>query len=535
MNSAEKQYIVLPKNALTEGSGSRNGVLGLLIAAGYDKVANGFDRRDQIEQGDFIFRGIKGSGALATQLELFRQQPLGMLMGSDVLAEADINALSLGVRSEIQKLVPLDIGECRMRFLVPNESRSQTEADLESRLIFSKYAGLAERTLGAMNVRTLVRQTEGADTRVNEYRTLQPRVGAFEIVGSGDTARQNNLQIVEGFSYPSGESLGLPYLDLNRITTDFSMSNIASASNRSRDMLREMGLALESARTVNRFVTFQFNARASEANAFSDLGMKGPTISPLLTRDGEKWVSVTISVPEGNQNAMRAKLMSRGAKDLLTSSPLSAEPDPDTSSVIRILPFDDMRAGRSDALDDREESRQKTADWLLGLAETVRKRAESGDEQSSTVRALRQGPELCAARYVGEAGELSKAIRTETTKAAIAEAGQCFYWFLVSLQSKGYSFDEVLASLLSDQDQASKDTLCAVLSSVERTTTFVGSGGINAEAVDFSDDTMTFSTALRKKSKDEALSAAARSLQKLLSLLKIADIDLIAVMEAERG
>lgn len=529
MKSLEKQYVVLPKNAL-EGSGPRNSMRGLLLAAGYDKVANGFDRRDQVEQGDFIFRGVKGSDALSTQLELFREQPLGMLIGSDVLAEADIAAMSLGVQSDIQKLVSLNIGECRMRFLVPNESRVESEADLEGRLIFSKYAGLAERSLGALGVRAPVRKTEGADTRVNDWRTKEPRVGAFEIVGSGDTARQNDLQIVENFAYPTGEMLDLQYLDLNRITTDLYASNINNASKRSRDMLREIGLALESARTVNRFVTFQFNVPNAELAKFADLGMKGPSVSPLLTKDGEQWSAVTISVPENRQNAARAELMARGAKDLLTSSPLNAEPNAEMSNVIRLLPFGSGAESREPmATIDRAEE----AGWLVGLSQKLDQRIQSGDQTSSTLKALEKGPDYCAARYVGEAGELSKAIRKETKMNATMEASQCFYWLIVALKSKGYSLDEV-ASLLAD-DETPTDRLKAIIASADAKRLLVGSGGIGNEAVEYADDAMTFSTVLRKGGKDEALKAAGVSLQKLLSLLKIADIDLSAVMEAERG
>ncbi len=534
MNSAEKQYVVIPKNAL-EGSGPRNSVCGLLLAAGYDKVASGFDRRDQIEQGDFIFRGVKGSDALSTQLELFREQPLGILMGSDVLAEADIAAMSLGVQSDIQKLVSLNIGECRMRFLVPNESQVGTENDLTDRLIFSKYSGLAERSLGSLGVRTPVRQTEGADTRVNDWRKQEPRVGAFEIVGSGDTARQNDLQIVESFTYPTGDMLDLPYLDLNRITTDVYASNITSASRRSRDMLREIGLALESARMVNRFVTFQFNVPNAELPKFVDLGMKGPSVSPLLTKDGEPWSAVTISVPENKQNAARTELMARGAKDLLTSSPLNAEPNAETSNVIRLLPFGTGAETSKEPTTaiDQSEKQTEEAGWLVGLSEKLDRRIQSGDQASTTLKALEKGSDFCAARYVGEAGELSKAIRKETKTDTTMEASQCFYWLIVALKSKGYSLDEV-ASLLTD-DETPTDRLKAIIASADTKRLLVGSGGIANEAVDYADDAITFSTVLRKSSKDEALKAAGVSLQKLLSLLKIADIDLSAVMEAERG
>lgn len=533
MNSAEKQYVVLPKNAL-EGSGPRNSVRGLLLAAGYDKVANGFDRRDQIEQGDFIFRGVKGADALSTQLELFSKQPLGILMGSDVLAEADIAAMSLGVQSDIQKLVSLNIGECRMRFLVPNESKVETEADLEGRLIFSKYSGLAERSLAGLGVRTPVRQTEGADTRVNDWRKKEPRVGAFEIVGSGDTARQNDLQIVENVIYPTGEMLALPYLDLNRITTDMYASNIQRASMRSRDMLREIGLALESARTVNRFVTFQFNVPDVELSKFADLGMKGPSVSSLLTKDGEPWSAVTISVPENRQNAARAELMARGAKDLLTSSPLNAEPNAETSTVIRLLPFGTgAKADAEPTAVDQGKKQTEEASWLVGLSDKLDKRIQDGDQTSTTVKALGKGPDFCAARYVGEAGELSKAIRKETKTDATMEASQCFYWLIVALKSKGYSLDEV-ASLLTN-DETPTDRLKAVIASADAKRLLVGSGGIGYEAVDYADDAIAFSTVLRKSGKAEALQAAGVSLQKLLSLLKIADIDLSAVMEAERG
>lgn len=540
MRTPDKQTIIIPKNAVTDGAGPRNGLLGLLERAGYDVlVRKGLDRKDQAEQGDFVFRGVKGSDALAAQLELYDRDSIGILMGSDVIAEADLSAVSVGVRSDIQKLLTLGIGPCRMRFLSPEENIVNGGPDLGDRLIFSKYPRLTEATLRAMGVKAPVRRTEGADTRVNEWRQEQPNVGAFEIVGTGDTARQNKLQIVETFWYPDGRSMEMPYLDLNNVTTDLYATNLARAGGRSRDMLREIGLALESARQQNRFVTFEFNVPTDDTPNFADFGMKGPTISSVMTQAGVgPWSALKISVPVDQVNRVRSELLRRGAQDLLTVDGVDAEPGRDTSEVIRILPFEENGADVTLSSASSELVRREVAGWLTDLNTTVD--TAPGRPESGTARSLAKGDEFCASRFVNEALELSRAIRTETRENAVTEAGQCFYWMLTALKSKGISFSTVLKGviaqrMLKDEDTfTDTDRLAVILQSIDEAETLVGSGGIAGEAVSFADDAVSFSTALRKQAPDAAALAAGLSLQKLITLLRIAGIDLHEVMQDER-
>ncbi len=541
MNSPEKQFVIIPKNIVGDGAGPRNGLIGLLDRAGYDKVGKGFDRRDQVEQGDFVFRGVKGPDALATQLELFRGRPLAILIGSDVLAEADFQAMNLGVRSDIQQLLTLGVGPCRMRFLVPKENPVNESEDLRGRLIFSKYPNVTEATLRAMRIDASVRRTEGADTRVGEYREGNTGVGAFEIVGTGETAEKNRLQVTDGLTYPSGVDLGVPYLDLGSVTTNVYASNIARAGNRSRELLRELGLSLESARTTNRFVTFKFNVPTEQVVRFADLGMKGPTVAPVMTRAGEQpWSALEISIPAESENRMRSELLRRGARDLLSGSSMDAEPSADTSEVIRILPFESEAKGATESILDPEEERSQVAEWMLGLMETITRRAESDDESSGTVRALSQGVTFCAPRFANEAQELSRAIRLEPRENAVDEAGQCLYWLLVSLRARDISFVEFLRSAAShlalDPDSARDMTeqVMQILEVSDRDMPLVGSGGMTGEAVSFADQAVEASSLLRKGGHDAAVAGAALSLKKLLRLLKLAEIDLVDVMRKEQ-
>ncbi|MFA5799751.1 MAG: hypothetical protein WC840_02200 [Candidatus Peribacteraceae bacterium] len=549
MDSRDSQVVLVPKGALTEARECRNSLVDLLVRSGYDRIRNGLDRHDEIMQGDFTFRGIKGADALAVQLERFSGEPVGILMGSDVLAEADFTAAVNGVRSDIGKILSLDIGPCRLVFLAPVERPIRLPADLDNRTIFSKYPQIVTRLLGSLNRRAAMRRSEGADTRVGEWRDRDD-VAAFEIVGSGETARSNGLQIVENeLEYPSGDTLGASYLDLRNVSTDMFVTQFRTISGRSREALRELGLALESARASNQYVSFSFNVPADQVERFLDLGMHGPTVSPVLSRDGRQWSAVGIHVPVENKNHMRAELLRRGAQDLSMSAVLHVEVAPERSEVLAALPFElppSMNTGDT-VSKAGDRSRSDVACWMLDLSATVESRQPDPLSTSSTSKALAQGREFCVARYVGEVAELSKALRTGNRDEIIAEAGQCVYWLLVALRSREMTFGSVIRKAMktavrqddvpdSDFQLLLSKFLVATEHEVQSQTPFPMPGSQAAlAAIDLVDQSTVFSTALRKRETDEAAEEAMGALRRLVRCLKLAGVGLNEVMQAERG
>ncbi len=566
-----KQVVLLPKGAVTEGKDTRNPILDLLVRAGYDKIRGGFadkgNRTDQVTQGDFTFRAVKGAPALAAQFRLFREENVGVLMGSDVVGEADQRVRQYGVRPDIAKLLSLGIGQCTLQLLAPDTQRVFTPEDVDGRLIFTKYPYVARSVLRASGRNATVQTSDGADTRVTEFRDKSPfvKTGALEIVGSGDTARANRLQIVgnDVFPYPSGADMNMPYLDLMNVTTDLYMTNIGRVGSRSREMLQELGLALESARERNSFVTFKFNIPADKAGRFSEFGMKGPTPSQQWERGGIQWVALEISVPTDQENKTQAALMQRGAEDVLMFGPVRGAVAAERSEVLGVLPFLSADQAEPETTEAPDRNRE-VADWLIGLRGTIAerdaKKDEPQDKPSSTIEALKQGLRFCVDRYGVEMAELSKAVRRGSRDEIIAEAGQAVYWLMVALQSRGIPFERVISEMYRPEKDEPLDEIPDLMTApdwptelqtnVRRIRDAVKTGdlfelngmgyllneGVNNASVALVDRSTELNTAFRAKGADvRATAEAADALTGLICLCELAGVDFAEVMDKEMG
>ncbi|HRH93306.1 MAG TPA: hypothetical protein PKV72_02110 [Candidatus Peribacteria bacterium] len=564
-----KQVVLLPKGAVTEGKDPRNPVLDLLTRAGYDKIRSGFDpkarnRTDEVTQGDFLFRAVKGAPALAAQFELFRDETVGILTGSDIVGEADQRARQYGVRADISKLLSLGIGPCTLQLLAPDEQRVFSPEDVDGRLIFTKYPYLGRSVLRASGRNAAIRTSDGADTRVTDYRPNMPgrSIGALEIVGSGETARANRLQIVgnDVFPYPSGADMDMPYLNLLDIRTDLFMTNAGRISQRSRQMLRELGLALESAKETNQYVAFTFNIPADQVSRFADLGMKGPSIMGVATRDGSEWRALQVYAPIARKNAMRAELMRRGAQDLSVGETLQVEVAADKSEVLNVLPFAGDASPEAAEIPDRNG---EVADWLMGLRDTIAERAATMNDPlakpSSTIDALKQGLRFCVDRYGVEMAELSRAVRRGDREEIIVEAGQAVYWLMVSLQSRGLRLEEVINDLYRPEKEESEPDVpdlepgiewrSELEGNVRRLRAAVRNGdmlelngmgylineGVNTASVSLVDRATELNTAFRSSSDLTAIQEAADALSGIVCLCEMAGVSFDEVMDKEMG
>lgn len=513
-NALNPQVVVVQKSSLDPDRRSRNSLIDLFVRAGYDRVLSGFDRKDEIAQDDLLIRGVKGPDALAAQFELYSDRSIGVLVGTDVLAEADLAARQRGVRSEIARILSLEIGRCSLTFLSPEETALKGSEGLESRIIFSKYPRILAAVLRGLKVRASVRQSDGADTRVNEWRGRNA-VAAFEIVESGETARKNALRIMEGeISFPAGEKIGLPYLDLLNISTDLYVTRISRMTARERDALRALGLALESARQTNRYASFRFNIPTGCKSEFRDLGMKGPTYSPVESRDGNPWSAGEILVPLERKNAMRMELLRRGACDLCSGEPLNVEVSADASEVLSALPFIAPETGSGENQGDAAPAAEKlkeTFAFLLPLEQTIAERAVSCDRTSGTWRALEQGTEFCSTKCCEEVLEFLQALSAEGRERVLEEAADLLYRFLVALRSKGVELSAVFDS---DDDAAGS-------ASKERNLPIIRLAGAATR----------FSSAARKQSQEQTAQAAKEMLFAILLELREAGIDATQVAD----
>lgn len=452
----ELATVIVPKSGITEGRG-RNNLAGLLESAGYDKVREGLDRQDTFRQGGICFRGIKDAPTLASQ---FRNssEGMGVIMGLDVLMEADLLARREGIRSDIRRVLYLGIGKCSMYVLAPEEAPVSTPEDLADRTVFTKYPAVFRQFLAAWKQRAKTEYVTGAEIRANENR--EKSVAAFEIVESGGSARDNGLMIAGNLPYPKGSDIGISYAEEPiKISTNLYAANLGWMSEVQRQKIIELGLALESSLRRNAHVSFKFNVPRDIESRFSTFGMQGPTRSDVISVDGTEYSALEICVPQDQMNAIRLELINRGAKDIITTTGLLAEPDPKDSQVLKAMKRSPIMLPREELLPISE------AEFLISLCDVIGDRIRSNDPQSGTVKAFGKGAEFCAAKCSEEVLELSQALLDFNVESAIAEAGDVLYRFLIALRSRSTNIRQIVPSM--PTGKANSEHLAQLLSGIE--------------------------------------------------------------------
>jgi phosphoribosyl-ATP pyrophosphohydrolase len=437
--SSSPLKVFVPKSAVTD-SKSRNSLSGLLATAGYDRLSNvGLDRQDACEQGGIRFVGIKDASTLSEQMRRL-QGSAGVIMGTDVLVEADLMARVRGYRVEIQRVLDLGIGRCDFRILAPDERLVSDALDLEGHTIFTKFPYTAKRMMETLGQRVMIEQVTGAEIRANEARTLP--VAAFEIVQSGQSARENRLVVPPGFPYPTSDQLDISYAEFPKVATDLFSLNVSAITSRARDAFLELGLALESAMSSNEFTVFRFNVPTDRVALFANFGMRGPTVSQVIAKDGASWSALEISVSRASTNAVRRELVALNAKDILTEQGAQAEPDPTTSQVLAAL-NSDMLAETRDFQNPESLSLTSAAELLTSIDQHIALRIQSADPASGTIKALLKGVEFCASKCAEEVLEFTTALVDGNSADAKEEGADLLYRFLVVLHSISMSFQQL--------------------------------------------------------------------------------------------
>ncbi|MBT4937005.1 hypothetical protein HON22_03720 [Candidatus Peregrinibacteria bacterium] len=314
MKTRERSLVVLPKNAFNPKS--KNYLGDTFYAAGYDKVNGDFDSKDQIQQGGFTFRGIKGSDALSTQLELYQQFPMGIVFGEDILAEAFLLSQRQGNNNMLMKILSMNIGPCKLQFLSPKENMLKKVQDIETRTIFTKYPEITKKLISSLGISDfIIKKTNGSDTRIGEYRELDKlNTAALEIVDTGNTARKNGLEIQEGeYFYPD---LGDTKISSQNITTNYYVcAQPEDFSSTYREKFSELGVGLESALKRNRYSSLSFNIPQAIAARFENIGMKGPSSKKVLSSK-EPYQELTILVPSDETNKTMCFIIENGGEDI---------------------------------------------------------------------------------------------------------------------------------------------------------------------------------------------------------------------------
>ncbi len=513
--------VLLPKSAGEQGKG-RNNVTGLLEDAGYDALSRkGFNRQDFVDQDGIRFVGVKDAPTLGEQLRTGAEEGLGVIMGADVLVEAFIDSRKRGVHTRIRLLLDIGVGTCTMKILWPNESPVSAIGDLEGRTIYTKYPQTLRTILLAQGVRADVEYVTGSEIRANENRGRKP-VGAMEIVESGGSARENGLEIGDDALMPSPVALGVPFTRFPRVSTDLFGVNVHRMPSRRQDALKELGLALESSLRRNVHASIRFNVPSGDVALFREFGMRGPTVSRVVTRDGSDWSAVEICVPKSHLNRVRRELMELGASDLIVQQNLQAEPDAETSQV--------MRALRQDAAEDSQVWASRASAFLLGLDGRLAVRAASGDNSSSTIRALRAGVEACASKCGEEVAELAVALGENDAVHAREEAADVLYRFLVALRSRNVALS----------DLAPQDAQAERLPDAERLAAFLRANGTEPASTEpllgLIKRWALASTAIRKSAESaDVIARAGQFLKELCFTLRDHGLkveDVIEVLEA---
>ncbi len=364
-NYREQLTVLLPKSAIAKPD-SRNALSHLLAQANLGDVVSAFetgkdDRRDQWISNGFNFELIKDAKTLATMLDLYNRNklPLAFIIGADVLAEAqastEADLRQNGTNNatlDIQRICRLDIGACTMKFLA--KDRISESSQLSNRLIYTKYPALTRYLLSKLNIaNSRAVETSGSEQRVRTFIDLEEQmnpgsnpssqVAGFEVVGknSGATARANGLVPASDLSLPTGEELGMSYLDFNDVTTDLCSLNCSQLTDTTRDKLRALGINLETARRNNQYVVLTFNVPDRLKSDFTHMGVDGPTCSPLIVPEGNESMSAlqvfAPDVPSIIFN-LTDEIQKLGGEYMGKSLPIPVAPRSSDLETLRILP-----------------------------------------------------------------------------------------------------------------------------------------------------------------------------------------------------
>jgi len=211
------------------------------------------------------------------------------IVGDNVVLETD---------SDIEKVMPLGFGRCRMSIAVPKYLEYKDITSLESKRIATSYDHILQKYLDKNKVKADIHKISGS---VEIAPGINMSEAIFDIVSTGSTLISNGLKEVETI-----------------LTSEASIYCNKSIDKEKKDMIDKLCFRIRSVNTAKDYKYILLNVPNNKLDMVCEIlpGMKSPTIMPL----GEKgWSSVHSVIKENIFWDVIEQLKDAGAESLLVT------------------------------------------------------------------------------------------------------------------------------------------------------------------------------------------------------------------------
>jgi ATP phosphoribosyltransferase len=204
----------------------------------------------------------------------------------------------LETESDIEKVMPLGFGKCRMSIAVPKSMEYINISSLEGKRIATSYDKIIQKYLDEKGVKADIHKISGS---VEIAPGIDMAEAIFDIVSTGSTLISNGLKEVETI-----------------IRSEASIYCNKSLSEEKRDLINKLIFRIRSVNTAKDYKYILLNVPNEKLEMVCDIlpGMKSPTIMPL---GEEGWSSIHSVIKEDIFWDVIEQLKDAGAESLLVT------------------------------------------------------------------------------------------------------------------------------------------------------------------------------------------------------------------------
>ena len=204
----------------------------------------------------------------------------------------------LETASDIQKVMPLGFGKCRMSIAIPKHEQYKDITSLDGKRIATSYDHILQNYLDKKGVKADIHKISGS---VEIAPGINMSEAIFDIVSTGSTLISNGLKEVETI-----------------LESEASIYCNHSLTIEKRDLIDKLCFRIRSVNTAKDYKYILLNVPNSKLDLVCDIlpGMKSPTIMPL---GEEGWSSVHSVIKEDIFWDVIEQLKDAGAESLLVT------------------------------------------------------------------------------------------------------------------------------------------------------------------------------------------------------------------------
>ncbi len=204
----------------------------------------------------------------------------------------------LETASDIQKVMPLGFGKCRMSIAIPKHEQYKDITSLDGKRIATSYDHILQNYLDKKGVKADIHKISGS---VEIAPGINMSEAIFDIVSTGSTLISNGLKEVETI-----------------LESEASIYCNHSLTKEKRDLIDKLCFRIRSVNTAKDYKYILLNVPNSKLDLVCDIlpGMKSPTIMPL---GEEGWSSVHSVIKEDIFWDVIEQLKDAGAESLLVT------------------------------------------------------------------------------------------------------------------------------------------------------------------------------------------------------------------------